>query len=162
MSTGTPADDSAASSTATRHRGVIRSFFYWLCFSSDRRYQMFQTIVGTTIANLVAAGVIAGIAVASGALSISFYWSWSGYWHDVTSHGLPFAVGLTVTGVLVNLGAVRRQARRRGWLKVLGVIVLVFVIAMFGYAFVRNFFTALSISFHHVHSGPAAVAVRPD
>jgi cytochrome bd-type quinol oxidase subunit 2 len=58
---------------------AVRARIGSLFFGNDRRYQMFQTIAGTTTANLISAGIIAAIAVAAGGLSISFSWSWHYY-----------------------------------------------------------------------------------
>ena len=114
MSTGTPADDSAASASATHHHGPIRSIGHRLFFSTERRYQMFQTIVGGTIANLVAAGVIAAIAVAAGALTVSFSWSWSGYLQVLPGFALGFLIILAIV-----LLAIRRfdRALKLHWVR---------------------------------------------
>jgi len=66
-------------------RPMRRLFDRWF-FSTERRYAMFQTIVGGTIANLLAAGIIAAIAIAAGAIHVSFRWSWATF--------------LTIVGVL--------------------------------------------------------------
>lgn len=150
MNSGSPAPDSAAQSTATRHRGAIRGFLYGLFFSTERRYQMFQTIVGGTIANLAAAGIIAGIAVAAGALTISFDWSWSSYWNSFQDAAAP--VGLSVVGAfLTNLPGARE---RPGGVRRLLLTSLGFgVVFLFGSPLVINFFVAINLSLHHVNSG---------
>jgi MFS family permease len=77
-----------------RPPGPVRRLFHRWVFGTDKRYAMFQTIVGTTIANVIAVGILAGIAAAVGVIHLSFSWSWSGYW---------FAVVLCVVGGIVLL-----------------------------------------------------------
>lgn len=147
MNTGIPTADSAAPSPATSERGFIRRLWYKFFFSTERRYQMFQTIVGGTIANLIAASVIAALAVAAGALTISFSWSWSGY-RDYVLAALPAVVLFTTYYVIMS-------ARRttRGWKRSLRIGLWILAIGLIIVPLMLNIFGAITISFHPGKSG---------
>src|SRR5689334_23073017 len=107
------ADDSLSASSHRRPDPARRLLHRWF-FSTDRRYAMFQTIVGGTAANLIAAGIIAGIAVAAGALHVSVSWSWAAYGHIVAFFGV---IGLvySAVGLVINFVDMRRGETFRPW-----------------------------------------------
>jgi hypothetical protein len=110
---------------------------------------MFQTIVGTTIANLVAAGILAAIAIAAGALAVSFSWSWSSYWSAVLGYA-PFVLLLTLFfGIFHYFPKARGRRRRSPSNPVLWVAWITLVIG----PFVLTFFRGITISLTHVHPG---------
>jgi hypothetical protein len=126
----------------------LRPLFHKWFFSTDRRYQMFQTIVGGTIANLLAAGIIAGIAVASGSLKVSFSWSWHFFWEILPIPGflgLIVAIGITIAG---HSG----DEPKIGWFS--SAVLGLFVGAAFTFtiAFAISFFDALSFSITHINT----------
>lgn len=87
-------------------QGTVRRLFYRWFFSTKNRVAMFQIIVGTTIANLIAAGIIAGLAAAVGLIHLSFSWSWSTYRSVVVLIAVPFILlfGLFILYDLHEIG----------------------------------------------------------
>jgi hypothetical protein len=135
-------------SAASHRRRVFRSRFHRWFFSTDRRYQMFQTIVGTTIANLLAAGIIAGIAVTSGNLRVSFSWSWRFFWDAmIITAGLGLLEGIFIT--ISYHKPLREGESSPGWLASVAFGLYTGIFAAFLLAFIVTFFDALSFSIVH-------------
>jgi hypothetical protein len=114
---------------------------------------MFQTIVGGTIANLIAAGVIAAIAVAAGGLRVSFSWSWHFFGEALPITG---AIGL-ITGIVIAIAAHSGSEEfnlgwedRLGWPASIGIGLYVAVGSAFVWAFIVTFIDAFGISIVHV------------
>jgi hypothetical protein len=125
----------------------LRPIFHKWFFSTDRRYQMFQTIVGGTIANLLAAGIIAGIAVASGSLKVSFSWSWPFFWRILP---IPGGFGL-ILGIATMIAAHSDDEPKIGWPSSIGVGLFVAISIAFTFDFIASFFDALSFSIAHIN-----------
>jgi hypothetical protein len=108
---------------------------------------MFQTIFGGTIANLVAAGIIAGIAVASGGLKISFNWSWHFFWATTPiTAAIGFILGIVAAPVL-HSGS---EEERLEWPAAIAIGLYLAVGTTFIWALIVTFFDALNFSIVHV------------
>lgn len=108
---------------------------------------MFQTIVGGTIANLVAAGIIAGIAVAAGGLRISFSWSWNFFWETLPITGaIGFVFGI-VTAIFTHSDS---GEDKLGWPAAIAIGLYMAAGTAFLWALIVTFFDALSFSIVHV------------
>lgn len=143
QASASPGEESAA----PHRRRLLRPLFHRWFFSTDRRYQMFQTIFGGTIANLVAAGIIAGIAVASGGLRISFNWSWHFFWETTPiTAAIGFILGIVAAPVL-HSGS---EEERLEWPAAIAVGLYLAVGTTFIWALIVTFFDALNFSIVHV------------
>ena len=135
----------------SRRRGFFRPIFHRWFFSTDRRYQMFQTIVGGTIANLLAAGIITAIAVTSGNLRITFSWSWHFFREALLVAGVIGLIG----GVVATAGWYsedRKDGTKPGWLAVAGQYLYLAIGSALLWDLIFTFFDAFSFSIvHHTH-----------
>ena len=141
-----PAGNGEELAASHRPRPFRQLFHRWF-FSTERRYQMFQTIVGGTIANLVAAGIIAAIAVAAGGLRISFSWSWHFFWET-----LPITAAIGLVFGIVTAISLRSDSEedREGWSAAIATGIFMAVATAFIWALIVTFFEALSFSIVHV------------
>lgn len=133
-------------------RQRVRRFFGRLFFSTDRRFQMFQTIVGGTIANLIAAGIIAAVAIAAGGLIISFSWSWHFYLEVLR-------VLVIISIILVPLFAIlwhnspEPGKSKPGWIESAGWGLYLAASQAIFWPFLIAFVDALNISLTHTSNG---------
>ena len=133
---------------ASRRPNLFRTLSHRWFFSTERRYQMFQTIVGGTIANLIAAGIIASIAIASGGLRITFSWSWNFFWETLPITG---AIGFVV-GIVATIVSHSDPEEDLGWPASIGIGLYAAAGTAFLWALVVTFIDALGFSIVHVNT----------
>ena len=141
--------------TTTHEPGPVRRWLAgWLAGERNRehRFFLFATIVGTTTANLIAAGVIAVIAVLTGHLHISFHWSWQYFWGIL----VPIAIiigGLTFVGVIIAYFAARKDEQPLGMWGAIGAALFYFLVFTAFFAFLLTLIDALNIYLTHAKRG---------